>query len=108
MGERLPLPYVPGVVSNGEFAPPPPGPRARQIEAEALRIAEDAARRRGMDRRRFLQTAGGMAAMLTATNLVAACAGGDDGAGSTTSTRGAGTSGPGATFETPEATDIEA
>jgi hypothetical protein len=108
VGERLPLPFVPGIVSNGEFAPPPPTRRAQQIEVEALRIAEDAARRRGMDRRRFLQTAGGMAAMLSATNLVAACAGADDGGGATTTSRRSTTSGPGGEYEAPDPTDIEA
>ena len=109
MAGRLPLPFVPGVVSNGEFLPPPPTRRARMIEREALRLAEDASRRRGMDRRHFLQSAGGMAAMLAATNLVAACSDGGGEAGST-STTGAPrtTSAPGGTFETPDPAEIEA
>lgn len=62
-----------------------------------------------MDRRRFLQSAGGMAAMLTAVNLVAACSSGADGAAGTTSTTGrTTTSGPGGTFDTPDPTEIEA
>ncbi len=62
-----------------------------------------------MDRRRFLQTAGGMAAMLSAANLVAACSGGGDGAArSTGSTHRTTTSAPGGGFDTPDPTEIEA
>jgi hypothetical protein len=108
---RLPLPFVPGIVSNGEFLPPAPTERARLIEHQALRLAEDAARRRGMDRRRFLQTAGGMAAMLSAANLVAACGGGSGGASgssSTSSTRASTSTAPAGTFEVPPPEEIEA
>ena len=71
-----PLPFVPGEVGNGEFVPGPPTDRDRWIVAETLRRAEDAAARHGMDRRRFLQTTGGMALMLGVVNL-AGCGGSD-------------------------------
>ena len=98
----LPLPFVPGEVSNGEFVPRSPTRRDRLIVEETLRRAEVAAARTGMDRRRFLQTTGGMAAMLAAVNLVAACTGsespvaGPDTAPPTT---------PGGTFAVPEPED---
>ena len=66
----LDLPIKLGPVSNGEFWPQPLGP----IEREAIRRtrmgAERAARRLGMDRRRFLRSVGGAALMLGA---IAAC-----------------------------------
>jgi hypothetical protein len=71
----IPLPFVPGEVSNGEFVPGPPTARDRWIVDETLRRVERAANRANMDRRRFLQTTGGMAAMLATVNLVAACSG---------------------------------
>jgi hypothetical protein len=71
----LPLPFVPGEVGNGEFVPRPPTARDKAIVEETLRRVEAAAARTGMDRRRFLQTTGGMAAMLAAVNVVAACTG---------------------------------
>ncbi len=64
------LPFVPGQASNGEFVP---RARTRQhLEAEALahEMAEDIAWRRGIDRRQFLQGAGGLAVTLAAINLV--------------------------------------
>ncbi len=66
-----PLPLPPGRVSNGEFVPG----RATQHDDDLLkeiRWAVDAASRAaGMDRRRFLQSAGGVAASLAAFNLAA-------------------------------------
>ena len=102
------LPFVPGIVSNGEFLPPAPSAQAEQITHEAMAIAERAARRRGMDRRRFLQSAGGMAAMLSATNLVAACSPGGDGPSASPSTTGRATTTSGGRYETPDPEDIEA
>ncbi|HLM28810.1 MAG TPA: hypothetical protein VK360_02720, partial [Acidimicrobiales bacterium] len=76
MPPDAPLPFLPGEVSNGEFVPRGPTARDRAIARAALALADDAARRTGMDRRRFLQSAGGMAVMLGTVNL-AACARGD-------------------------------
>ena len=96
-----PLPFVPGEVGNGEFVPGPPTERDRWIVRETLRRAEDAAARHGMDRRRFLQTTGGMALMLGVVNL-AACSGSEspaapDGTPAPTS--------PGGTFAVPDTID---
>ncbi len=68
----LPLPA--GPVSNGEFIPAAPDAAARATN-ELIRSTVDAAARHvGMDRRRFLQSAGAVAASLAAFEL-AACAG---------------------------------
>lgn len=45
-----------------------PSPRERRIDAHALELSADAAARNGMDRRKFLGTAAGVAAFLTACN----------------------------------------
>lgn len=62
------LPFQPWELSNGEFVPRPPS-RAQLAAARlALDRAERAAHRHGIDRRRFLQTTGGMAIMLSTLN----------------------------------------
>lgn len=94
------LPFVPGEVSNGEFIPGPPRARDAAIEALTLARAEECARRAGMDRRRFLQSAGGLAAMLSVVNL--ACSSGSK------TTKATSTTGPGGRFDVPEPTDVAA
>ena len=101
-----PLPLVPGSLSNGEYVPPPPTAHQRTLRAEALASAEDAARRAGLDRRRFLQSAGGVAAVLAAYNLGACGRGGSPSAGPTTTTPTSGA--PGGTFDVPPAADVAA
>ena len=73
-----PLPFRPGPVSNGEFVPAAPTAHDREVARRIVAGADAAARRTGLDRRRFLQSASGMALTLGVLN-VAACAG-DDGA----------------------------
>ncbi len=105
-------------MSNGEFVPAPPVAgdawARRAIEAEV----EDAARRNGMDRRRFLRSAGGVAAALGVYEL-AACSPGRRPAAtparspsSSSSSSPAVTSVPpstaGGTFATPPSTDLAA
>ncbi len=65
------LPFEPGIVSNGEFVPPPPTMAHRRIAALAFERAEEIARRRRIDRRRFLMGMGGLAVTLGAVNLIA-------------------------------------
>jgi uncharacterized protein len=102
-----PLPFRVGVVSNGEFIPPPPTALDRWIEHETLARASDAADRLGLDRRRFLQGVGGMALMLSMVNL--ACAGSSDHAGPGRAAASVPpTTGPGGTFRVPEPTDLAA
>jgi predicted TIM-barrel fold metal-dependent hydrolase len=72
--ETIRLPLVLGPVSNGEFLPAAAGSGDVRLAEAVLARAAAAADRLGLDRRRFLQTAGGMAALLGAIN-VAACTG---------------------------------
>src|SRR5215472_16919845 len=72
--DEIRLPMVLGPVSNGEFLPAPAGPAHVRLARAAYERAAAAADALGVDRRLFLQTAGGMAALLTTIN-VAACAG---------------------------------
>jgi len=73
--EPVRLPLVLGPVSNGEFLPRAAGPADIRLAEAVLSRADVAARRLGVDRRWFLQTTGGMAALLATLN-VAACTGG--------------------------------
>ncbi|HEX3542285.1 MAG TPA: amidohydrolase family protein [Acidimicrobiales bacterium] len=92
-----PLPLPPGPVANGEFVPAPARTADAAMAAEILATADEAARRNGMDRRRFLQGAGGVAASLAVFNLAAAC------------THGASKAAPpGGTFALPTTTDLPA
>jgi hypothetical protein len=88
------LPFEPGIVSNGEFVPPEPTLRHRQIAALTFERAAEIARRRQIDRRRFLMSMGGLAVTLGAINAVACGDNGEDE--------------PGGTFETPADADPEA
>jgi len=65
----LPLPA--GPVSNGEFVPAAADGRDRAVDETVRRAVDDAVRRTGMDRRRFLQGAGAVAASLAAFELAA-------------------------------------
>ena len=58
------------VVSSDEFYPDPQNPQQREVEARLLAMADDLGRKQGMDRRRFFQTAAGMAASFVAMNEV--------------------------------------
>jgi uncharacterized protein len=96
------LPLGSATASNGEYLPPGPTAVERQVERMALERVAAAAHTAGWDRRRFLQTSAGLAAVLATFN---ACAdGGSERAAPrrTTSTR------PGGTFEVPEPEDVEA
>jgi hypothetical protein len=112
------LPLRPGSWSNGESLPPPRTSRDLALERAMLDLADRAARRIGMDRRRFLQTAGGVAAALTVYNL-AGCSGGyngaDPGSPSSSSPSSSGTSSPSSTstvpggaYEVPPPEEVEA
>ena len=58
------------IVSSDEFYPDPQNPRQQEVEARLLALADELGGRRGMDRRRFFQTAAGMAAAFVAMNEV--------------------------------------
>ena len=63
------LPLAAGPVSNGEFVPAPESPRDRTVNELIRESVDDAARRLGVDRRRFLQGAGAVAVSLAAFEL---------------------------------------
>src|SRR3974390_1762892 len=69
------LPLAAGPVSNGEFVPAAPTTNDRAVNALIRRSIDDASRRTGVDRRRFLQGAGAAAASLGAFEL-AGCSSG--------------------------------
>lgn len=108
------LPLGAGPVSNGEFVPHPASRHQAEIDRLVLRTVDDAAHRAGIERRRFLQSAAGVAASLTVFN--ACSSGGESTAGSTTSTslrasttlRTTTTLGPGGTYVVPDPADVVA
>ena len=55
-------------VSSDEFMPSPQTPRQREFEARVRESGARMAKRLGMSRRRFFQTAAGMAAAFVAMN----------------------------------------
>jgi hypothetical protein len=100
--ENGPLPLPAGPVSNGEFIPAAAGPASRDTNERIRAAVDDAARRLGMDRRRFLLGAGAVAASL-ATFESAGCA------GPTPSRRsGSAGTGPGGTYRVPSPADVDA
>src|SRR4051795_11069727 len=58
------------IVASDEFYPDPQNERQRDVEARLLAMADDLGARQGMDRRKFFQTAAGMAASFVAMNEV--------------------------------------
>src|SRR5262245_49532345 len=65
---RSPIPTQ--VISNGELNPPYQTSQQRQVEARIKELADTYGKKLGMDRRRFLHTASGMAAAFVAMNNV--------------------------------------
>ena len=65
-----PTPVPTQVVSSDEFMPVPQTERQKQVEARMNALADDHGRRNGMSRRRFFQTAAGMATAFVAMNEV--------------------------------------
>ncbi|MGZ6926105.1 MAG: amidohydrolase family protein [Acidimicrobiia bacterium] len=102
--ESAPLPLVPGEVGNGEFVPDPPTARDRAMVGEILRRAEDTARRLGVDRRRFLQSAGGVALSLAVFDGCAS----DVRPGARAHRSTTATTGRGGTFRVPDPSDTDA
>jgi hypothetical protein len=58
------------IVSSDEYLPVPQTPQQREVEARLKDMGDRLARRQGMSRRRFFQTAAGMAASFVALNQV--------------------------------------
>jgi hypothetical protein len=103
---RLPLGVLPA--TNGEYVPPAPTGHDRAIEAAALQLADDSARAAGMDRRRFLRSAGGVAAVLATIDLAACSSSSGRAAPSAPSTTRSRSSRPGGSYTVPPTTDVEA
>jgi uncharacterized protein len=70
--EMLPhhTPVPTQMVSSDEFYPAPQNARQREVEARLLSMADDLGGKQGLDRRKFFQTAAGMAASFVAMNEV--------------------------------------
>lgn len=66
----FPSPVPTQIVSSDEFEPVPQSPRQKQVEARLTDMSERIAARLGTSRRRFFQTAAGMAASFVAINQV--------------------------------------
>jgi len=98
--EVLPLP--PGPVANGEFVPSPLTARDAAVRRLITDEVDRQAARLGMDRRRFLLSAGGVAACLSAFSVASCSGGGRRAAGPTTTSR------PGGTFTVPPSVDVPA
>jgi hypothetical protein len=103
---RLPLGVTPA--TNGEYVPDLPTRHDRVVEADALARADDAARAVGMDRRHFLASAGGVAAVLATIDLAACSAAARRASPPSTSTARSTTSRPGGSFTVPPARNVEA
>jgi predicted TIM-barrel fold metal-dependent hydrolase len=58
------------IVSSDEFYPDPQNERQREVEARLLAMADDLGGKQAVDRRRFFQSAAGMAASFVAMNEV--------------------------------------
>jgi predicted TIM-barrel fold metal-dependent hydrolase len=58
------------IVSSDEYVPVPQTDRQREVEARLRDISDTLAKRQGLSRRRFFQTAAGMAASFVALNQV--------------------------------------
>jgi predicted TIM-barrel fold metal-dependent hydrolase len=66
--ERTPLPTQ--IVASDEYYPDPQSAEQRAVEARVLGMADDLGKKQGLDRRKFFQTAAGMAASFVAMNEV--------------------------------------
>jgi len=63
-----PTPIPTQIVSSDEFTPPPQSAKQKEVEARLLDMADTLGAKQGLDRRRFFQTAAGMAAGFVALN----------------------------------------
>ncbi len=66
----FPSPVPTQIVSSDEYFPQPQTTEQKQVEARLVALADDFAQRQGLTRRRFFQTAAGMAASFVAMNQV--------------------------------------
>ncbi|MBV8165243.1 MAG: amidohydrolase, partial [Alphaproteobacteria bacterium] len=66
----FPSPVPTQIVSSDEYLPVPQSPRQREVEARLKDMSDRLAEHQGLSRRRFFQTAAGMAASFVAMNQV--------------------------------------
>jgi predicted TIM-barrel fold metal-dependent hydrolase len=66
----LPTPIPTQIISSDEYFPTPQSEQQREVEARLLDIGSSLARKQGLSRRRFFQTAAGMAASYLVMNEV--------------------------------------
>ncbi len=66
----FPSPVPTQVVSSEEYLPPPQTAEQREVEARLIDLADGIAKKQGLSRRRFFQTASGMAASFHVMNQV--------------------------------------
>src|SRR6185436_10600018 len=66
----FPSPVPTQIVSSDEYLPVPQTAKQREVEARLKDLSERLARRQGLSRRRFFQTASGMAASFLVMNQV--------------------------------------
>ncbi len=66
----FPSPVPTQVVSSEEYLPPPQTAQQKEYEARLIDMADTIARKQGVSRRRFFETASGMAASFVALNQV--------------------------------------
>jgi hypothetical protein len=101
--DSAPLPLWAGPISNGEFIPGPQSAHDRAINAIIRSHIDSSARKLGVDRRRFLQGAGAVAAALAAFELA-----GCSPTIATHKSSSAARTGRGGTFNTPPPEDTAA
>ena len=68
--ESFPSPVPTQIVSSDEYLPVPQTEKQREVEARLIAMSDQLARRQGVSRRRFFQTAAGMAASFVALDQV--------------------------------------
>jgi uncharacterized protein len=105
--EDLVLPLPAGPVSNGEFIPAPPDARSRATNDLIRSTVDEAVARLGLDRRRFLQSAGAVAASLAAFEL-AGCGGPSSLRSSSLRSSKTTTTERGGTYRSPPPVDVDA
>jgi predicted TIM-barrel fold metal-dependent hydrolase len=66
----FPSPVPTQIVSSDEYLPSPQTPQQKEVEARLTEMADRLAKKQGLSRRRFFQTAAGMAASFVAMNEV--------------------------------------
>src|SRR5260221_4185062 len=63
-----PMPIPTQIVSSDEYFPAAQNAKQREVEARLLALGDELAKKQGVSRRRFFQSAAGMAAGLVAMN----------------------------------------